>query len=178
MSKETNIKKEVMEWVKSIALAVVIAFVIKMFLFDTTYVVGSSMFPTLHNKDRLFTNKIGYLLKTPQRGDIVVIEAPDDPDKDYIKRIAGVEGDLVEIKNGHVYVNGELYEEDYIKQDIDTQGDISIQVPQGEIFVLGDNRELGASKDSRYFGTVKEEAVKGRAVFRYFPFGERFGVLH
>ncbi|WDV44558.1 signal peptidase I [Clostridiaceae bacterium M8S5] len=177
MNNKREVKKEIKEWIRSIVVAVVVAFIIKMFLFDTTYVVGSSMFPTLHNKDRLFTNKIGYLLTEPKQGDIVVIKAPDDPNKDYIKRVVGIEGDKVEIIDGHVYVNGELYVENYTESDIRTEGSLEIKVPDGEIFVLGDNRHMGASKDSRYFGTVKVDAVKGKAVFRYFPFDGRFGVL-
>lgn len=178
MEKQAEIKKEIKEWIKSIAIAVIIAFVIKMFIFDTTYVVGSSMYPTLHNEDRLFTNKIGYFIDAPKRGDIVIIKAPDDPQKDYIKRVVGISGDEVEVKNGHVYVNGKVSIENYTQKGIKTHGDIAIKVPEGQIFVMGDNRELNASKDSRYFGTVSIDSIKGKAIFRYFPFDNRFGKLN
>lgn len=179
MTEEKNVKKEVYEWIKSIALAIIIAILIKTFIFNTTYVLGSSMYPTLHEKDRLFTNKIVYTFKSPKRGDIVVLKAPDDPEKDYIKRVIGVEGDLIEIKDGKVYLNGDLLEEDYLEDDAYTYtyGQNVWKVPKGYVFVLGDNRHKSASKDSRYFGCVKVDSIKGKASFRYFPFDGRVGVL-
>ncbi|WP_252187695.1 signal peptidase I [Anaeromonas frigoriresistens] len=177
MGENNKVKNEMFEWIKSIALAIVIAIIIKTFIFDTTYVLGYSMYPTLHEKDRLFTNKIIYLIGEPKKGDIVVLEAPDDPDKDYIKRVIGTEGDLVEIKEGIVYVNGNPVKENYIEGDIYTHNDLKIKVPEEEVFLLGDNRVEGASKDSRYFGTVGIDSVNGKAFFRYFPFNDRFGML-
>jgi signal peptidase I len=175
--------KEIYEWIKSIALAVIIAVLIKTFLFNTTYVLGSSMYPTLQERDRLFTNKIVYLFSKPQRGDIVVLKAPDDPEKDYIKRIIAVEGDTLEIKKGKVYVNGELLVEDYIPKDpvtneyIETLGNVKVKVPKGHVYVLGDNRHKGKSKDSRYLGPIPIRSIKGKACFRYFPFS-RFGSIN
>lgn len=176
-NKNQKVKKEAFEWIKSILLAIVIAVIIKTFIFDTTYVLGYSMYPTLYEKDRLFTNKILYIVDEPDRGDIVVLEAPDDPEKDYIKRVIGIEGDLVEIKEGSVYLNGDKLDERYIEEDIYTHNDLKTEVPEGQIFLLGDNRVEGASKDSRYFGTVDVEDIKGKAFFRYFPFNDRFGML-
>ncbi|RKD34752.1 signal peptidase I [Thermohalobacter berrensis] len=177
MSKD-KIKKEIYEWIKSIGLAVIIAILIKTFIFNSTYVLGSSMYPTLHEKDRLFTNKVVYFFNEPQRGDIVVLKAPDDPEKDYIKRVIAIEGDLIAIKNGKVYVNNKLLKEEYIREGSYTYGNIKLKVPQGHVFVLGDNRERGASKDSRYFGPVPIDLIKGKASFRYFPFDNRFGFLY
>lgn len=177
--KNEKSKKEVIEWVKSIALAVVIALIIKTFIFNTTYVLGNSMFPTLHERDRLFTNKISLYFSEPRRGDIVVLKAPDDPDKDYIKRVIGVGGDTVEIKDGKVYVNGKVLNEKYIVKGLYTHVyELNYwEVPDGYLFVLGDNREEGASKDSRYFGCIPVSSIKGKANFRYFPFDKRFGQL-
>lgn len=172
-------KSESVEWVKSIVTAIIIAVIIKTFIFNTTYVLGNSMYPTLHEKDRLFANKISLYFSSPSKGDIVIIEAPDSPKKDYIKRVIGVAGDIVEIKSGEVYVNENLLEEDYIDKDSYTHiyEEGFWQVPQGSIFVLGDNRNQGASKDSRYFGYISEKSVKGVAGFRYFPFDNRFGKI-
>lgn len=174
-NKET--KNETIEWVKSIVTAVVIALLIKTFIFNTTYVLGNSMYPTLHEKDRLFANKVSLYFSGPSRGDIVVIKAPDVPGKDYIKRVVGIEGDTVEIKDGKVYVNGELLEEDYIEEDSYTHiyEENYWEVPEDHVFVLGDNRKEGASKDSRYFGYISEKDVKGITGFRYFPLNKRFG---
>ncbi len=174
-----DIKKEILEWTKSILLAIVIAVLIKTFIFNTTYVLGNSMYPTLHEKDRLFSNKIPLYFSGPQRGEIVVLKAPDFPNKDYIKRVIGIGGDTVAIIDGKVYLNGELLKEDYIEEGSYTQvyGDNYWEVPEGYVFVLGDNREEGASKDSRYFGCVPVESIKGITSFRYFPFNERFGKI-
>ena len=171
---------EGIEWVKSILIAFVIAFMIKNFIFNSTYVIGNSMEPTLYPKDRLFAQKISLYLKSASRGDIVVLRAPDDPSKDYIKRIIGIEGDRVEIRDGRVYLNGELLVEDYIDQDAytHTYGREEWVVASGEVFVLGDNRAEGASKDSRIFGSVSLDSLKGVTGFRYYPFNDRFGKLN
>ncbi len=176
---KNDIKKETIEWIKSISLAVVIAVLIKTFIFNTTYVLGNSMYPTLHEKDRLFANKISLYFSSPSRGDVVVLKAPDNPSKDYIKRVIGLDGDIVEIKDGKVYVNGELLKEDYIEKDSFTHiyGESYWEVPKGQVFVLGDNRDEGASKDSRYFGCVSLKSIKGITGFRYFPFDNRFGKI-
>ncbi|WP_130806606.1 signal peptidase I [Senegalia massiliensis] len=175
--KSDKFKNEAFEWIKSILFAVVIAIIIKTFIFNTTYVLGNSMYPTLHEKDRLFTNKIIYIVDEPKRGDIVVLHAPDEMNKDYIKRVIGVEGDIVQIKNGYVYLNGEKLNEKYIAPNSYTNEELKIEVGKDEVFVLGDNRLKNASKDSRYFGTVNIDEITGKAFFRYYPFNDRFGTL-
>ncbi|WP_077367997.1 signal peptidase I [Anaerosalibacter sp. Marseille-P3206] len=172
-------KNEVVEWIKSIALAVVVAILIKTFIFNTTYVLGSSMYPTLFEKDRLFTNKVTLYFSEPNVGDIVVLKAPDNPNKDYIKRVIGLPGDTVEIIDGKVYLNGEVLDEYYLEEGAytHTYDESKWVVPEDYVFVLGDNRGEGASKDSRYFGCIPISSIKGKANFRYFPFDSRFGVL-
>ena len=172
-------KNEASDWIRSIGIAILIAFFIKTFLFNSTYVLGNSMYPTLHEKDRLFAIKLTLYFAEPNRGDIIVLEAPDDPKKDYIKRIIGIAGDKVQIKDGKVYLNDELLAEDYIDENSYTMVynvDTWI-VPDGQVFVLGDNRDEGASKDSRYFGCVAIDSVKGITEFRYYPFDEGFGKI-
>ncbi|MGM0395456.1 MAG: signal peptidase I [Bacillota bacterium] len=182
MSDNNNVKREkneAFEWVKSIAAAIVIALIIKTFIFNTTYVLGNSMYPTLQEKDRLFALKVPLYFHGPERGDVIVLEAPDNPGKDYIKRVIGISGDKVHISDGRVYVNGELLEEDYLIGDSYThtyQENIWI-IPEGDVFVLGDNRTEGASKDSRYFGTISLGKIKGITQFRYYPIDNRFGTI-
>ena len=178
--KGKNLKKEAFEWISSILWAIVIAFIIKTFIFNTTFVRGSSMSPTLEERDRLVAEKVSLYFKPPQRGQIIVLEAPDDPNKDYIKRVIGVPGDTVTIVDGRVFVNEELIEEDYIQEGLPTQvyDENFWKVGEDELFILGDNRLEGASKDSRYFGTIKLDSVKGIANFRYYPLGEKFGRLN
>lgn len=170
---------EALEWIRSIIAAIVIALVIKTFVFNTTYVLGNSMYPTLHERDRLFALKVPLYFNGPNRGDIIVLEAPDSPEKDYIKRVVGISGDTVEIEDGEVYLNGEVLEEDYLEGNPYTYiyNDSIWVVQEGDVFVLGDNREEGASKDSRYFGTISLDAVKGITDFRYYPIDDRFGKI-
>lgn len=175
--KKEKRKNEVFEWIKSILFAVIIAIIIKTFIFNTTYVLGNSMYPTLHEKDRLFTNKILYIVDEPSRGDIVVLHAPDERNKDYIKRVIGIEGDVVRITDGSVYLNDKKLDEEYVSPNSYTNEELQIEVGKGEVFVLGDNRLKNASKDSRYFGTVDIDEITGKAFFRYYPFNERFGLL-
>lgn len=182
MDEDKNIeegKSETMEWIKSIATAVVIALLIKTFVFNSTYVIGNSMYPTLLEKDRLFAVKVPLYFSGPSRGEVIVLEAPDSASKDYIKRVIGLEGDSIKIIDGLVYLNGQLLEEDYIEDNsyTHTYTESEWEVPKGQIFVLGDNRDEFASKDSRYFGCVDLDAVKGITGFRYFPFNKRFGKI-
>ena len=173
-----DLKNEVIEWTKCILISVLIALVIKTFIFNSTKVIGSSMYPTLEENDRLFSNKIVYFIGEPKKEDIVIIEAPDDPKKDYIKRVVGVEGDKINIENGIVYLNGEALKEEYIEADslTETHVDNSWVIPKGYIFVLGDNRAPGASKDSRSFGIVSADSAKGKASLRYYPWN-KIGLL-
>jgi len=178
-----NKNNEVLEWIKSIGAAIVISIFITTFIFNSTYVAGDSMNPTLYNKDRLFAIKLPLYFKGPSAGDIVVLEAPDkegkENNKDYIKRVIGLEGDKIQIIDGKVYVNDKLLKEDYIDKDAYTNTYYinTWVIPEGEVFVLGDNREEGASKDSRFFGPVPIKSLKGITGFRYFPINKRFGRL-
>ncbi len=177
-NKENN-TNETMEWIRSIIIAIAVAIFIKTFIFNSTYVLGNSMYPTLYEKDRLFSIKVPLYFKGPSRGDVVVLKAPDSNKKDYIKRVIGVAGDTVEIIDGKVYLNGELLKEDYIEENSYTlvYDKDTWLVPEGEVFVLGDNRGEGASKDSRYFGCVSIDSIKGITGFRYFPINKRFGKI-
>ncbi len=174
----SSVKNSAMEWIKSILIALVLAFVIKTFLFNSTKVMGSSMQPTLHENDRIFVNKIVYVIKSPERGDIITLHAPDKENTEYIKRIIGLPGDKVSIEDGKVILNGNELKENYIDPDsyTDTHLDSEWTVPEGQVFVLGDNRAPGASKDSRVLGTIDEDEIVGRAGIRYFPFN-RLGDL-
>lgn len=179
---KNNIKNEIRGWIKSISLAIIIAFLLKTFIFNTTYVLGSSMHPTLHEKDRLLANKISLYFSEPERGDIIIFKAPDDEgeNKDYIKRVIAIEGDTVDIFDGDVYLNGTLLEENYIEEGSYTDiynGKHHWEIPKDSIFVLGDNRGKGESKDSRIFGYISVDSVKGITNFRYFPINQDFGKL-
>ncbi len=182
MDENTNNEKgknETMEWIKSIVTAIIIAVLIKTFVFNSTYVLGNSMYPTLKEKDRLFALRVPLYFSGPSRGDVIVLEAPDNADKDYIKRVIGLEGDTIQIIEGKIYLNGEILEEPYI--DVDSFTYIydkdTWTVEEGQVFVLGDNRLEGASKDSRYFGSISLDSIKGITGFRYYPIDKRFGKI-
>jgi signal peptidase I len=171
-------KNELWEWIKALLIAIVLAAVIRYFLFAPIVVDGLSMMPTLHDQDRMIVSKFGYKIGKPERFDIIVFHAPEN--KDYIKRVIGLPGDKIEYKDDTLYVNGKAYEEPYLdeykKQVIDgpltepftLEEKIGQEtVPEGELFVMGDNRRF--SKDSRHIGTVPMEKVLGETNVLYWP---------
>lgn len=173
MSEEKKEKSEVREWIQSIAIAVVLAFIIKFFLFDFVLVQGSSMFPTLETGDRLILNKIEYSVGSPDYGDIVVLNYSKNVE--YVKRVIAKGGDTISIKDQVVYLNGEALDEPYVNTDPYEDFE-EVTVPEGKYFVMGDNR--ANSSDSRYqsLGFVDEDAIIGHVIFRFWPFSA-FGVV-
>lgn len=167
---DTNFMKEMKEWILSIIAAAIIAFLIKAFLFDIIQVSGRSMIPTLHNNDRIAVEKISLYRHSFKRGQIIIFDSGKKEQSIYIKRLIGLPGDKVEISNGLVYVNDELLKEDYLKPGTYTDIDLKLTVPEGKVFVLGDNREV--SEDSRYLGPIDISKLKGRAIFRIYPFND------
>ena len=170
-----SVKNSIIEWVKVFGLAIVLAFVITLFI-KPTLVSGDSMLPTLHENDYLIINKIGYKIGEPKNGDVIVfksdLEKNDGTTKDLVKRIIGVAGDKVVIKDGKVYLNDKLLDETYLSEGMDTTGDVDIVVPEGKLFVLRDNREV--SLDSRYeqVGLVDVNDVEGKVLVRLYPFND------
>jgi signal peptidase I len=153
---------------------------IQRYLFAPVDVEGDSMEPTLSHEDRLILNKMGEI----ERFDIIVFPAPDDPDKQYIKRVIGLPGDELQYRNDVLYIDGQPVEEPYLEglEDAEglynyTTGDFSLEtlygeevIPEEQYFVLGDNRLN--SKDSRAFGFVEEESIIGKTSLRIWPFEE------
>ncbi len=166
--------KNVLEWIKDILIAVVIAALILVFL-KPIIVQQQSMEPNFHAGDYLLTSRQAYrFFGDPERGDVIVFrsELLDDEgnEKCLIKRVIGLPGDVVEIKSGYVYVNGEEIDEPYVKeQGISGEMD-AVTVPENELFVMGDNR--GVSEDSRSarVGTISEDTIVGKVFVRLYPF--------
>jgi signal peptidase I len=162
-------------WLRDLAISVLIAGFIIIFLYQPVKVEGTSMMPGLTDQERIFINKLVYRLEPIGRGDIVVFRYPRDPAKSYIKRVIGVAGDRVRIEDGQVYVNGKLLREDYLPPEYQDQRSYrEIVVPPNSYFVLGDHRSL--SNDSRDFGPVEQRWIYGKAVFVYWPV-QRLGLL-
>ena len=168
MSKE-SLGEEIKDWVVSILVAVVLAFFIRYFIVELYLVEGPSMRPTLVSQERLVVNKFIYRFKAPEKGEVLVFRYPKDPSRDFIKRVIAVPGDTIEIKDGRVFVNQQLLNETYILDK--TRGSYPLStVPEGHIFVMGDNRNN--SEDSRFkdVGFVPYDLIKGKAMMVFWPF--------
>jgi signal peptidase I len=157
------------ELAETIIPAVVIAIFINLFLVQATQVLGQSMEPNLHTKQRVLVEKVSYrFLHAPKRGDIVVIDLDKENKADdmLIKRVIGLPGDTIEIRNGEVYIDGDRLDESWtINLGGGNYGPTTI--PPLHVFVMGDNR--GASNDSRSFGPVHVDNLVGHAWFSYWP---------
>ncbi|MBP3723002.1 MAG: signal peptidase I [Selenomonadaceae bacterium] len=163
-----SVWKEIKDWIVSIAVALVLAFLIRTFIVELYIVEGPSMRPTLETQERLVVNKFIYRFRSPEKGEILVFRYPRDKSRDFIKRVIATEGDTVEIKDGRVYVNDKLLTEDYILEKTRSEY-AKATVPKGTIFVMGDNRNN--SEDSRFVdvGFVPYDLIKGKAVVVFWP---------
>lgn len=159
-----------LEGLKTIGLSAILAFGIRTFVAEARYIPSGSMLPTLQINDRLIVDKLSYKFQDPQRGDIVVFSPTEVLSKQYkdafIKRIIGLPGDRVEVKNGRVYVNNQPLQEEYIAEPPQYNWGPEI-VPQGQYLVLGDNRNN--SYDSHFWGFVPRGNIIGRAIVRFWP---------
>ncbi len=162
-------------WLRDLILSVLLAFIVIVFLYQPVQVEGTSMMPRLWNHERIFINKFVYRLEPIQRNDIVVFWYPLDPSKSYIKRVVGLPGERISIRDGSVYIDGKPLLEPYLPPDyLDRQSYPPVLVEPEHYYVLGDHRE--SSNDSRVWGTVDRKYIYGKAVFVYWPFSE-FGSL-
>lgn len=161
----------IVELLKTLGSAAILAIGIRACVAEARYIPSESMLPTLEIDDRLIIEKISYRLRKPERGDVVVFR-PTDVLKEqnfkeaFIKRVIGIPGDIIEVKNSEVYVNGEQLTEEYINEAPSYEYG-PVEVPQGQYFVLGDNRNN--SLDSHYWGFVPIENLIGRAAIRFWP---------
>ena len=160
------------EITKIAIIAALIVIPIRYFLFQPFFVKGQSMDPNFENGDYLIVDEISYRFSEPQRGEVIVFKYPEDPSHRFIKRIVGLPGETVEIKDGKVIIYRDgvsqvLDESEYLS-DLVTTGDFQITLGENEYFVLGDNRPF--SFDSRKFGVLPRDKIIGRVIFRAWPF--------
>lgn len=189
-------KSSLRENIEAILIAIVLALFIRTFVVQAFKIPSGSMKETLKIGDHILVNKFLYgtripftdiallPLTSPKHGDIVVFKFPEDPDKDFIKRVVGVEGDTIEIRNKQLFVNGAPadYEQAIFTDPVTIPGGVQprdnfgpVRVPPGTLFVMGDNRDH--SYDSRFWGGVDMKAVKGKAFMIYWSWDkENFGV--
>jgi signal peptidase I len=169
------LRHEIRVWTRDLLIAIGLALVIIVFLYQPVKVEGTSMAPLLSDQERIFINKFVYRFESIHRGDVVVFWYPLDRSKSFIKRVVGLPGESVEIRRGVLYLNGQIVPEPYVPPrytDVTDYG--PIRVPQGSYFVMGDHRI--SSNDSRVFGPVASQFIYGRAVFAYWPV-DHFGSL-
>jgi signal peptidase I len=172
----------ILDIAQTLILAVAAFVIVYMFLFRPFQVKGESMFPTYHDSEYLITNIISQRFGSNKLGDVIVFKAPNAPEKDYIKRVIGVPGDKVMIKDEQVYLNGKLLDESaFLKPEVKTYGGSfahegeEILVPNDNLFVLGDNRSY--SSDSREWGFVPKKNIIGTAIIVYWPIN-RAGIIN
>lgn len=160
--------KDVLEWLQAIVIAIVLSVIIRLFLFEVILVEGSSMLPTLQEGDRLIVSKAEYRLIGPETGDIVVFKNTEGLRENYIKRIIGVAGDQIEIKDGFVYINENPLDEPYVLETFfDSFAETTVQ--PGSVFVLGDNRNHSRDSRNPYVGFIAYDNIIGKARLRIWP---------
>lgn len=170
-----TLRKEIRVWGRDLLIAIGLALVIIVFLYQPVKVEGTSMAPLLSDQERIFINKFVYRFEPIERGDVVVFWYPLDHTKSFIKRVVGLPGETVEIRHGALYVNGKSVPEPYVPPQYEDLSDFGpVRVPKDSFFVLGDHRI--SSNDSRVFGPVSSRYIYGRAVFAYWPV-DHFGSL-
>lgn len=168
--------------IQTLVIAGAIFVVIYAFLFRPYQVNGLSMYPTFENGEYVLTNLISKRFTDYNRGDVIVFHSPTEKDKDFIKRIIGITGDSVSVNEGHVYLNGEMLEEDYLPANYVTNGGSflsegsQVNIPENSYFVLGDNRSN--SSDSREWGFVPQDMIIGKSFFVYWPLNRLRTVEH
>ncbi len=163
-----------LDFMQTILLAASVFLVIYIFLFRPFQVSGESMYPTFKNKEYILTNLISLRTESLKRGDVIVFKAPTDAEKDFIKRVLGIPGDKVLLKDGFVYVNDSKVDESaYLGPDVRTFGGAfmregeAVTVPDEQFIVMGDNRPF--SSDSREWGLLKRKNIIGKSFFVYWP---------
>lgn len=168
--KKTSWKSEIMEWIIVIEVAVVFAVILNMFIIVNATIPTASMETTIMTGDRVFGSRLAYIKEDPERGDIVMFKFPDDEKQLFIKRIIGMPGETLEMKDGKIYIDGSeaSLEEPYLR--VVPVGDFGpVTIPEDAYFMMGDNRNNSA--DSRYWNNpfVYRDKIVGKAVLKYFP---------
>ncbi len=169
-ARKRAVRREVWQWLLTIALTAVLALGIRTFVFELVRVEGPSMEPTLQSGDMLLVTKFDYILSSPQRGDVVVCRYPNR-DGTFIKRIVGLPGDTVMIKSGRTYVNDELLEESFVSYPADTDYG-PVLVGDGQYLVMGDNRAVSHDSRADDVGTLRLDYIIGRARSVVYPLNQ------
>lgn len=163
-------------WLRDIVLSALLVLTLFLFFYQPVQVEGNSMLPLLQDRERIVVNKIVYRVESIRRGDIIVFHYPRDPAQSFIKRVIGLPGDWVSVKDGQVYVNGKRLSESYVLPAyLDAESHSPVHVAPEHYYALGDHRDF--SNDSREWGTVARKYIYGKAVLAYWPPNE-LGLIH
>jgi signal peptidase I len=162
----------IFDFLQGIVAVAAVMVMIYLFVMSPQEISGSSMNPNFHNGEYILTNKLIYKLEDPKRGDIVIFKSPANKDIDYIKRVIGLPGETILLKDQHIFINDKILDEPYeynkpIFGESFLHEGIPFTIPDGKYFVMGDNRP--GSSDSREFGPIAKEDFIGRALLRYWP---------
>ena len=164
-------KKELLSWVQILVIAAIIAYVLNTFIIANSRVPSASMENTIMTRDRVIGSRLTYYFEEPKRGDIIIFRYPDDESIYYVKRIIGLPSDIIDIKDGHVYLNNSEppLDEPYLKEPMIPEPDLHYEVPEDSYFMMGDNRN--SSADSRRWKNtyLKRDKIVAKVMFRYFP---------
>lgn len=192
--KKGDMRKEVVSWIRMFVIVIAVVFVLTQFVIINVRVPSGSMENTIMTKDRLIGFRFSYWFDEPQRGDIILFSYPVDEKQTYIKRVIGLPGETVEIRDGKIYIDGssEPLEEDYLKETWTWENDgYTFKVPEGCYFVLGDNRndsedgrfwaqialnegKASTAEEAEQYSYVKKDEIKGKAIFKYYS---KFAIL-
>ena len=169
--------KTILTEIKDIVILIFIVVFLMTFVMSQNKIPSGSMLPTLNIKDRLLVSMLPYYYRSPKRGEMVVFNGPDGAN--WIKRVVGLPGEVIDIQDGNVYINGEYLDESYYLPEegisalnpiLDTVVTYPYTIPEGYYFLLGDNRL--ESYDCRYIGAIQEEKITGKAIYRIYPFDQ------
>lgn len=175
-----RLKSHIIEFIQTIAVFVAISLFIYYFAIQPHKVSGASMEPNFHDKDFILTDKVTYKFAEPKHGDIIVFKNPNNESQDFIKRIIALPGDRIMLKDGHIYINGNIVKEPYLNSNLTTKGGAflsegkEVTLNENELITLGDNRNN--SYDSKDWGYLPMNNVIGKAFFRYWPL-QRIGLI-
>ncbi|GAY75359.1 signal peptidase I [Sporolactobacillus inulinus] len=181
-------RSEAFAWIRALTLSVLIVILVRTFILGNYIVDGPSMNPTLYNGDRLIVNKLNYEFTHPKRFDVVIFHATKTDD--YVKRVIGLPGDTIQYKNDQLYVNGKAVAEPFLDEEKRSMlvgqltWDFSLKeltgksrVPEGKLWVMGDNRQNSTDSRVPEIGFISEKKVVGKVDLRYWPIN-RFGIIH
>src|SRR5271156_579721 len=170
-----RLRHELRSWTRDLAVALGLALVIIIFLYQPVKVEGTSMAPLLSDQERIFINKFVYRFEPIERGDVVVFWYPLDRSKSFIKRVVGLPGETIELRRGHLFIGDRELAASFVPAHFfDGSSCGPLQIPANGYFVMGDHRD--SSNDSRMFGAVSREFIYGKAVFAYWPV-DHFGSI-